>query len=125
MANYSINVEGRPVPKGRPRLARNGGVYTPKTTVEYEVRVSNAWYEKYGSTALEGKLVVWCFFGTDRHGKQDVDNLAKSVLDGLQRAGAFAQGDEQVYKLTASKFPSDTLRTIICVRELVDYDTGD
>lgn len=125
MASYSIIVEGRPVPKGRPRLARNGGVYTPKTTVEYEVRVSNAWFEKYGSTALEGKLVVWCFFATDRHGKQDVDNLAKSVLDGLQRAGAFAQGDEQVYKLTASKFPSDTLSTTICVRELVDYDTGD
>jgi crossover junction endodeoxyribonuclease RusA len=125
VASYSIIVEGRPVPKGRPRLARNGGVYTPKTTVEYEVRVSNAWFEKYGSTALEGKLVVWCFFATDRHGKQDVDNLAKSVLDGLQRAGAFAQGDEQVYKLTASKFPSDTLSTTICVRELVDYDTGD
>lgn len=125
MPSYSITVAGRPVPKGRPRLARNGGVYTPKTTVEYEVTLSNAWYEKYGSTALEGKLEVWCYFGTDRHQKQDVDNLTKSALDGLQRAGAFAQGDEQVYKVTASKFPSDTLRTIIVVRPLEDYDSGD
>ena len=125
MANYSVSVDGRPVPKGRPRLARNGGVYTPKTTVEYEIRVSNAWYERYGSTALEGKLEVWLYFGTDRHQKQDVDNLAKSALDGLQRAGAFAQGDEQVYKVTASKFPSDNMRTIIVVRELDDYDYGD
>ena len=122
--HYSVNVEGRPIPKGRPRLARNGRVFTPATTVEYEIRVSNAWYEKYGSTALEGKLEVWLYFGTDRHVKQDVDNLAKSALDGLERAGAFAQGDAQVYKITASKFPCDTLKTIICIRELSDYDYG-
>lgn len=125
MANYSITIPGRPVPKGRPRMARNGGVYTPKTTVAYEVLISNAWFEKYGSTELEGKLEVWCYFGTDRHQKQDVDNLAKSALDGLQRAGAFAHGDEQVYRLTASKFPSDALKTIIVVRAIQDYDSGD
>jgi len=123
--NYSITVPGRPVPKGRPRLARNGGVYTPKTTVEYETTIANAWYEKYGATELEGNLEVWCYFSTDRHAKQDVDNLAKSVLDGLQRGRAFMSGDHQVYKITASKYPGKELQTIIVVRQQVDYDSGD
>ena len=123
--NYSITVPGRPVPKGRPRLARNGGVYTPKTTVDYEITIGNAWYEKYGATELEGNLEVFCYFATDRHGKQDVDNLAKSVLDGLQRGRAFMSGDHQVYKITASKYPGEKLQTIVIVRQQVDYDSGD
>lgn len=106
-------------------MARNGGVYTPKTTVDYEITIANAWYEKYGATELEGNLEVWCYFATDRHGKQDVDNLAKSVLDGLQRGRAFMSGDQQVYKVTASKYPGENLQTIIVVRHQVDYDSGD
>lgn len=122
--NYSITVPGRPVAKERPRLARNGGVYTPAKTVAYEIDIANAWYEKYGATELEGNLEVWCYFATDRHGKQDVDNLAKSVLDGLQRGRAFMSGDHQVYKVTASKYPGKELQTIIVVRQQVDYDTS-
>jgi len=106
-------------------MTRSGGVYTPKTTVDYEKLIGNAWYEKYGETRLEGKIEVWLYFGTDRHNKQDIDNLAKSVLDGLQRANAFEHGDEQVYKLTASKYPSDSPRVIVCVRHLEHYDLGD
>ena len=123
--NYSITVPGRPVPKGRPRLARNGHVFTPETTVAFEIKVANAWYEKYGATELEGNLEVFCYFATDRHGKQDVDNLAKSVLDGLERGRAFMSGDQQVYKITASKYPADNLQTIVLVRHQVDYDTSD
>lgn len=125
MDNYSITVLGRPVPKARPRMTRSGGVYTPKTTVDYEKLIGQAWWEKYGETKFEGRVEVWLFFGTDRHGKQDIDNLAKSVLDGLQRANAFEHGDEQVYKLTASKLPTETPRTVICIRRLEDYDSGD
>ena len=123
--HYSITVPGRPVPKGRPRLARNGHVFTPETTVAFEIKVANAWYEKYGATELEGNLEVFCYFATDRHGKQDVDNLAKSVLDGLERGRAFMSGDQQVYKITASKYPADDLQTIVLVRQQLDYDTSD
>ena len=106
-------------------MTRSGGVYTPKTTVDFEKIVGNAWFDKYGETKFEGMVQVWIYFATDRHFKQDVDNLAKSVLDGLQRANCFASGDEQVYKLTASKYPSDTPSTLICIRALEEYALPD
>ena len=123
--NYHVTLLGRPVPKARPRMTRSGGVYTPKTTVDFEKAIGNAWFDKYGETKLEGMIKVWIYFCTDRHGKQDVDNLAKSVLDGLQRANCFATGDEQVYELTASKYPGDTLQTPVCLRVMEEYALPD
>ena len=123
--NYDLRVEGHPVAKERPRFTRYGGVHTPQRTVEFEKLVGNAWFDKYGETKLEGMIEVWIHFGTKTHMKQDVDNLAKSVLDGLQRANAFERGDEQVYKLTASKYPSENQHTIICIRALLDYALPD
>jgi len=119
----SIRVDGKPVPKGRPRFSKYGGVYTPATTVEYENRVADAWKATYGDLSLGGKLQAFMYFGSYNHVKQDIDNLAKSALDGLQRAGAFVNGDEQVYKLTASKFPTtrEEEHTII-VLKFFDYD---
>ena len=123
--HYDLVVPGHPVAKERPRLARNGGVHTPPKTVAFEKLVGNAWFDKYGETRLEGMLQVWLYFGTKTHSRQDVDNLIKSVLDGLERANAFEKGDQQVYKITASKYPSDVEQTIICVRALVDYALPD
>ena len=123
--HYDLTVPGHPVAKERPRLARNGGVHTPPKTVLFEKMVGNAWFDKYGETRLEGMVQVWLYFGTKTHSRQDVDNLAKSVLDGLERANAFEKGDQQVYKLTASKFPSDVEQTIICVRAMMDYALPD
>jgi Holliday junction resolvase RusA-like endonuclease len=87
--------------------------------------VGNAWFDKYGETRLEGMVQVWLYFGTKTHSRQDIDNLTKSVLDGLERANAFEKGDQQVYKITASKYPSDIEQTIICVRALMDYALPD
>lgn len=103
-------------------MTRTGGVYTPKTTVDYEKSVAAAWNDRFGILSLEGKLrvVINCY--TDRAGKQDVDNLAKSILDGLQRAGAFAQGDEQVYTLACIKHQStEFLMATVSISQIVDY----
>lgn len=117
-----FRIEGRAVPKGRPRMTRSGGVYTPKTTVDYEKLVAAAWNNKYGMLALNGQLRVAIHVWTDRHAKQDVDNLAKSILDGMQRAGAFAQGDEQVYSLGVVKYPAKAdLCVMVSVTQLDDY----
>jgi Holliday junction resolvase RusA-like endonuclease len=99
-----FSIPGRAVPKGRPRFSKYGGVYSPKTTVEFENHVAECWVREFGETSLEGRLRVVINVHTDRHAKQDVDNLAKSVLDGMQKAGAFAQGDHQVYVLGVSKY---------------------
>jgi Holliday junction resolvase RusA-like endonuclease len=118
-----FQILGRAVPKGRPRMTKMGGVYTPKTTVDYEKQVAAAWNEKYGMLSLNGRLRVTIHVYTDRHEKQDVDNLAKSILDGMQRAGAFASGDEQVYSLGVMKQPAKTdLGVWVSVIGLDDYD---
>ena len=117
-----FHIPGRAVPKGRPRMTKTGGVYTPKTTVDYEKLVAAAWNNKYGMLALNGKLRIAIHIWTDRHAKQDVDNLAKSILDGMQRAGAFAQGDEQVYSLGVVKYPAKVdLCVMVSVMQLEDY----
>jgi Holliday junction resolvase RusA-like endonuclease len=119
----SFDIPGRAVPKGRPRMTKMGGVYTPKTTVDWEKQVAEAWNNKYGMLALNGKLRVTINVYTDRHAKQDVDNLAKSILDGMQRAGAFADGDHQVYSLGCIKHAStEHLGVWVSVIGLEDYD---
>jgi Holliday junction resolvase RusA-like endonuclease len=119
----TFKIEGRAVAKERPRLLRNGGVFTPQKTVDYENKVAEAWNSKFGMLSLEGKLRVTINFYTDRHAKQDVDNLAKSILDGMQRAGAFAKGDHQVYSLGAIKHEAkDDLCVMVSVIGLTDYD---
>ena len=47
-----FQVDGTPVPKGRPRFARRGkfvSTYSPKTTVDYESKVSDAAKQAMGS----------------------------------------------------------------------------
>ena len=116
-----IKIDGRAVPKGRPRMTRTGGVYTPKTTVDFEKKVAAAWNDQIGMLMLDGPLRVVIHVYTDRAAKQDVDNLAKSVLDGLQRGGAFAQGDEQVRTLCVSKYDAKVnLCTMVTVAHYDD-----
>jgi Holliday junction resolvase RusA-like endonuclease len=103
-------------------MTRSGGVYTPKTTVDYEKLVAAAWNTKYGMLALNGRLRVTINIYTDRHAIQDVDNLAKSILDGMQRAGAFSDGDHQVYSLGIVKHAATTeLCVVVSVTELDEY----
>jgi Holliday junction resolvase RusA-like endonuclease len=117
-----FRIDGRAVPKGRPRMTKMGGVYTPKTTVDWEKIVAAAWNDKYGMLSLNGKLRVTINVYTDRHAKQDVDNLAKSILDGMQRAGAFADGDHQVYSLGIVKHAATTeFSVVVSVTELDQY----
>lgn len=99
---HRIIIPGRPVPKGRPRLGMRGKkafVYTPTATKEYEKLVG--WVAKCsGCRPTEGpvsvSLVVFC------RGRMDVDNVAKSVLDGL--TGVAYEDDDQVVDLRVRKF---------------------
>lgn len=82
---HGIWIEGKPVPKGRPRFARNGGVYTPKTTSDYEKRIAQAWREKYGDKQVNPDgLTIHVDVYLSRYTQTDVDNLLKIAMDGLQ-----------------------------------------
>lgn len=96
-----ITIPGRPVPKGRPRLGvrgRTAYVYTPPETKEYEKIVG--WVAKsLGCRPVEGPVSVALDIYIRR--RMDVDNVAKSVLDGLN--GIAYEDDDQVVELLVRK----------------------
>jgi crossover junction endodeoxyribonuclease RusA len=96
-----IIIPGRPVPKGRPRLGMRGKkayVYTPPVTKKYEKLVG--WVAKsVGCRPVEGPVSV--SLNVYARGKLDADNIAKSILDGLN--GIAYEDDDQVVELLVRK----------------------
>lgn len=118
-----FEIQGAPVPKGRPRVVRAGqGVrtYTPAATAAFEK--SAAWQIKAqlpstgGLTLpLDGRIAVGMTFRLTRPKtvtrthptvKPDVDNLAKAVLDALEAAGVIVN-DSRVTDLYLAKRYAD------------------
>jgi Holliday junction resolvase RusA-like endonuclease len=104
ISGFSMRVECVPVPKGRPRFTRYGGAYTPKETVEFEQVIAAAWLEQQGATMLEGDIELFVAVSVVNM-KKDIDNLVKSIADGLTKAGAW-HDDRQITQLHAWKFPA-------------------
>jgi len=98
---HKITIPGRPVPKGRPRLGvrgRTAYVYTPPETKEYERLVG--WVAKSeGCRPVEGPVSV--ALSVYVKGRLDADNIAKSILDGLN--GVAYEDDDQVIELLVRK----------------------
>lgn len=136
-------VMGAPVGKARARVTTVGGfarAYTPKTTKGYEALVTAAAMRDFRGLRLNGlpipseaqlRVVVVAVAERPknlqrrkdpdgliwRHTKPDADNVAKAVLDALEKAGLF-RGDQQVVDLRALSAWSEKLgapRTIILV----------
>ncbi len=99
-----ITIPGRPVPKGRPRLGvrgRTAYIYTPERTKEYQNTVG--WHAR---AAVQGDALacpVAVAIDLYLHGKRriDVDNCAKSILDGMN--GVVYLDDNQVVDLRVRK----------------------
>lgn len=93
----TFTVIGKPVPKGRPRVNRNGHAYTPARTLDWEAQVG--WAARAamkGREPLTGPCRVELIF-RGAHGSADTDNLAKAVLDGMNTIAYL--DDKQVRKL--------------------------
>lgn len=107
---YTFAVEGRPVPKGRPRLGQRGRVYTPQPTLDAEAAIAEA----YRGPTFEGPVAVSIDYEADRQVitisrstftsslRGDLDNYIKTTLDGLQKSGAF-ENDRAVMELWVAK----------------------
>ena len=120
-----ITVPGTPVGKGRPRVTRHG-TYTPQKTKDYESLIEWSWAKQSKVRIPDGTPIaikILAFFpipksypkkkacaakGTPYMKKPDIDNIVKSVLDGLQ--GCAFKDDSQVYRISAVKFYSDNPR---------------
>lgn len=119
-----IIIPGRPVPKERPRLTVDGRkkyIYTPKETSKFEKQVALA-----ALTAADGKVLfgdiainIKLYFSDRKFG--DLDNYAKSILDGLQ--GVLFENDKQVSKLHIERYIDKNERAEVIVEE-VDADAA-
>lgn len=123
---YDFTVYGLPKPKGRPRMTRSGHIYTPAQTKKYETLIKKEFLKhtkayKDGFTPIENAVSIRLafFFPIPKSYTKkkrleiemsdyiytktpDIDNLMKSVLDGLNKV-AFVD-DKQVWSLSARKY---------------------
>lgn len=98
--HVSFEIPGRPVAKQRAR-ARNGKFYTPAPTRRFEELV--AWHARtVGVRDLSGNLYVEIGIYTHRPLRGDVDNYAKSILDGMVKGGLISD-DREINCLSVQK----------------------
>ena len=124
MKRFEFTVPGEPVPKGRPRVQtkdRRGKklayprVYTPTKTAQAERRIAQYALDAGVRKSLSGRISVKIEFWKASARKTDLDNLVKTVLDGLN--GVAWDDDEQVCELEASKMHAGDPRTTIVMVE--------
>lgn len=111
---WTLRVDGKPVPKARPRSTRTGHMYTPKTTADYEGNIAQAWQEKYPDMELLNEPLA-VSIGISRTGahiivsdgaqtsslRGDVDNYCKAIMDGLN--GVAYTDDKWITSLIGTK----------------------
>ena len=112
----AFTIDGPPQPKERPRVGRGGNVYTPTTTKKYEARVHGRALEAMikhirvdgGEWPLTAQYAVHVdVYWPDKRAR-DIDNAAKSILDGCN--GALWNDDKQVCALGIVRHAPDSKR---------------
>ncbi|MFW6272887.1 MAG: RusA family crossover junction endodeoxyribonuclease [bacterium] len=129
----SFTIPGQPKGKGRPRFARRGKfvtTYTDKKTMSFENKVKSTYidipskpdgpiedpieadikFKLQIPTSLSKKKQI-LLEGTPCKKKPDLDNLIKSLLDGLN--GVAFIDDSQIYSIAARKVNSMKPETIV------------
>lgn len=93
MTLYTYQFDFPPVHKLREKIGKRGGFYTlvpNEKTEAFEsdvARIARFTHRKYGAP-IEGRLNVDILLEVS-HKRGDVDNYAKAILDGLQKAEVF------------------------------------
>lgn len=134
MYEHTIIIPGKPKGKKRPRHGRNGAVYTPNDTKEYERQVGEIW-KTTGGEIFHGavKVCITAYFGIPKSApksatlamcdgtrrptiKPDIDNIEKIVLDGLN--GIAYDDDKQVVEVHKWKLYNESPKVIVNVEEI-------
>ena len=133
----TFEVEGDPVPKGRPRFARRGQfvqTYTDAKTIDYETHVAMKARQAIGaSEPLQGALTVFlylrytippsyskkrkeaCLNGVEYPKKIDIDNVYKSITDAMN--GIVYTDDSQIVEAHIKKVYAKSAGANIMVQE--------
>ena len=114
-----FTVLGEPRSKQRARVTARG-TYTPTETREAEQRVREAWAETQAEPfAYQVVLTIDFYNGNKR--RRDLDNMAKLVLDALNKV-AYAD-DFQVVGLNLRKIftTQERARTEISLAEVIEW----
>ena len=138
MIQIMFTVYGEPVAKGRPRFSTRGKfpvAYTPEKTKAYEFEVKiMALAAMGGSKPLEGALEAFiyvtfavpesyskkrleaCLSGTEKHIKKpDLDNVIKSVIDGMDKI--VFDNDSQITSIHATKVYGEIAKVEVMVKQ--------
>jgi len=118
VSEVRITVPGRAVPWQRPRRSTIGNYFTPKRVLEAETRVAwcaRAARARFGEALVELRIVLW----TKTALRGDLDNYAKTILDGLEKGQAI-DNDRQVQRLDVQVVIGPELeeKVVIYLREL-------
>jgi Holliday junction resolvase RusA-like endonuclease len=131
----NFTIPGEPKAKARPRVTKKGIAYTPKETTEYENWVRQCYVTGNQGKILKGqiKVIINAYFSIPKSTSQkkqkemknfllrptkkpDTDNIAKIVLDSLNKI-AF-DDDKQVIDLRVLKFYSENPRVEVTLDEI-------
>lgn len=123
MKMVSFIVYGQPQGKARPRFTKQGHIYTPAKTADYERNIRQSYIAAAnGFTCEENALSISIVAYMQRAKsnkrkyattKPDIDNIAKIVLDGLN--GVAFKDDKQVTSIKATKVYCDNYYQIPCL----------
>jgi len=114
MTSFELTLPIAAHTKQRPRFGR-GRAYTPAGTRNWEELLAWRFIERHGRPKLSCPLRVELFFGGVQ-ANQDIDNLAKSCLDALNRMAS--KDDRQVVELVVRKRTDGAPKTRIAVSEV-------
>jgi len=127
MEIYNFFVKGLPKPQPRPRVAKNGHVYTPKSVGVWKDAVKLTALKYFNQKLLNQPLAISIRFylpkpkgmkqcGKVLHDKKpDIDNLLKSTLDALI---ILWEDDSIVSKVYAEKYYGDEAGALIIIQTL-------
>ena len=99
-----IFIPGKPIPKARPCISKQGRLYTPKRTKQWEAYVAMMLLKNKWKPRSKLPYKVELVFTVSPSSKADTDNLIKSVLDGCNQAWRYYGWDDvQVEEVIAKK----------------------
>lgn len=130
LAEIHFEIIGKPYGKGRPRFTKSGHTYTPKETTSYENLVKLSYQQQCNGKRLDGAIIanIVAVYPIPKSAskkkraemidgkilpqvKPDCDNVAKTVLDALNKIAY--DDDSQVAMLIVTKMYGEVPRVVV------------